>query len=275
MSFHTFLMRLDEGMYAEYKKERVVAGFWRPSSPLARPSQPPPEPRPANPAEVVAGDDPLRPLLRVDALPEDHRARQLCVARKIPDLTRVYHCPKFYAYTNWVLKDDKFSKNALYYDHPRLLIPFFDSSGRLTTFQGRDYRPDSDNKYVTIRVDEDYPKVYGMDRYDPERAGFAVEGPIDSMFVDNCVAFAGGNHSVLADVGFRGTVVYDNEPKAPGTRKKVMKAIEDGYEVVVWPNWLKQKDINDMVLAGIDPVPIMRARTFGGLLAEEEMRAWR
>ena len=280
MSFFTFLMKFDSNMYAEYKKERVVSGFWKPQPAAVRPATGGEEAGSVvPPTDLTRGDplprDLLRPLYRVDALEADHYSRQVCESRKLPDLSRVYHCPKFYAWTNWVLKEDKFSKKALFYDHPRLIIPFFDKSGRLTTFQGRDYRVDSDNKYVTIRVDEDFPEVYGLDRYDPEKTGYAVEGPIDSMFVDNCIAFAGGNHAVLSEVGFRGAVVYDNEPKSKGTRKKIQKAIEDGFPVVIWPNWVEQKDINDMVKAGVNVTAVLKARTFSGLLAEEELRAWR
>ena len=51
----------------------------------------------------------------------------------------------------------------------------------------------SDLRYITVRIDEQYPKIYGLDRVDISKPIYVVEGPIDSLFVDNCIAVAGGD----------------------------------------------------------------------------------
>jgi hypothetical protein len=278
MPLHRFIEAVDLSMYADYQKERIAAGLWKRSSARVSPA-PVTQPSPVrleavNPVDL-AGSDLLSPLARVDKLGPEHRARLLCEKRKLPDLTRVFHCPKFYAWTNWVLKREKFSKKALYYDHPRLIIPFFDGNGEFIAFQGRDYNPDSDNKYVTILVDESAPKLYGLDRV-KDGIIYAVEGPIDSMFLPNGIAFAGGDHSILEVLDpSRVVVIYDNEPRAPLTIRKIQKAITHGYQVCIWPKYVVEKDINDMVIDGLDVKSIIDSRTFRGLSAELELSAWR
>lgn len=284
MPFHRFVEAVDPSMYADYQKERVVAGLWRNSSTLRITTNPSTR---KTPPETTSPGDPLSPLLRVDTLKPDHIARLTCEKRKIPDLTRLYHCPRFYAWTNYALGVEKFSKKALYYDHPRLVIPFLESSNggittgssgtsALTAFQGRDYDPDSDNKYVTIRIDQENRAIYGLDRLGPGTV-YALEGPIDSMFLPNGIAFAGSDHGALGRLDRRDdiVVVYDNEPRAPLTHRKIAHAIRDGYRVCIWPKRVIQKDVNDMVLAGIDPKPIIDSRTFSGLEAELELATWK
>jgi predicted RNA-binding Zn-ribbon protein involved in translation (DUF1610 family) len=277
---HVFIREVDARLYAEYTVERVTAGFWKPNrwriaNPAVVDSISKPE---VNPVRPHASGDPLSPLSRVDTLKEDHRARVYCEGRKIPDLTRLYHCPRFYAWSNWVLKTEKFKDKAVkYFDHPRLIIPFI-VDGKLTCFQGRDYRPDSDAKYITIRVDEEVPKVFGFDEVDETETVYAVEGPIDSLFLPNCVSFVGGDHSILNDLGFdreNTVIVYDNEPRAPHTKKKIERAIRDKYRVCIWPTYVVEKDPNDMVLAGLDPFEIIKKHTYYGLQAELELKKWR
>lgn len=275
MPLHRFIEAVDSLTYQEYQKERVKAGLWKRTIPRG-PEETAITSRVIPSAGIRGSLDPLSPLLRVDRLKPSHPAKMLCEARKIPNLTRVYHCPKFYAWTNWVLKTEKFSKKALYYDHPRLVIPFLNSEGALTAFQGRDYRPDSDNKYVTILVDEDAPKIFGLDRLVDVGDTYALEGPIDAMFLPNGIAFAGGKHSELSTVRDRDPiVVYDNEPRSSHTHRKIAQAIRDGYRVIIWPKYIVQKDVNDMVLAGLDPKAIIDSRIFSGLEAELELALWR
>lgn len=278
---HIFLRDFDPQLYAEYQVERVTEGFWKPNrwrmaNPVVAESSP--KPLALKAESKLAIGDPLAPLLRADRLPADHPARVFCEGRKIPRLRRLYHCPKFYAWTNWVLKAEKFKKNALkYFDHPRLIIPFM-VEGRLTCFQGRDYRQDTDAKYITIRVDEDVPRVYGLDEMDEDETVYAVEGPIDSMFLPNGISFVGGDHSILNELQLnkeKTVIVYDNEPRAPLTKKKVERAIRDGYRVCIWPTYVTEKDPNDMVLHGLNPQEIIDSRTFSGLEAELMLKQWR
>ena len=73
-------------------------------------------------------------------------------------------------------------------------------------------------------------------------------------------------------------IVLDNEPRMAGTVGQLKKAIERGYKVCVWPHHIKEKDINDMVINGIEPVDIKQiidTNTFQGLKANLAISTWK
>jgi len=72
-------------------------------------------------------------------------------------------------------------------------------------------------------------------------------------------------------------IVYDNEPRSVETRKKMEKAIINGYTVCVWPDNLEHKDVNDMVLAGLSQdfiKYIVDTHSFSDLRARLELTKW-
>jgi hypothetical protein len=226
----------------------------------------------------ISGDDPLRLLKRIDTLPETHYARKFCQKRCLPDLTLLYHCPCFYTWTNTVVsgkfKDELCNPKS---DHARLVIPFYSQGHKLIAFQGRDYREKSGVKYITIKVEEDSPKIWGADRVS-EGTVYAFEGPLDAMFIPNSIAFAGGDHTTLKDYDPKRTVVvFDNEPRSADTKRKLLKAVASGYGVVVWPKNIQEKDVNKMVQNGMNPdtiLDIIKTHTYRGLSAESELMHW-
>ena len=56
-------------------------------------------------------------------------------------------------------------------------------------FQGRAFGNEQP-KYLTIKFDENKQKVFGLDNINLQEHIYIVEGPIDSMFIDNCLATA-------------------------------------------------------------------------------------
>jgi DNA primase len=77
-------------------------------------------------------------------------------------------------------------------DHPRLIIPFFDTTGKLFAFQGRAFGNEQP-KYLTIKLDENKQKIYGLERVNFTKQVKIVEGPIDSLFISNSLAAAGAD----------------------------------------------------------------------------------
>ena len=77
-------------------------------------------------------------------------------------------------------------------EHPRLIIPFYDIDGKVFAFQGRAFGKEQP-KYLTIKLDENKQKVYGLDTVNLQEHIHIVEGPIDSMFLKNCLAAAGAD----------------------------------------------------------------------------------
>jgi hypothetical protein len=190
----------------------------------------------------------------------------------------MFLCPKFYSWCNEVIPG-KFSEKTAEKDEARLLIPFLDKEQKMHAFQGRSLDSNSKVRYITIVNDESVPKVYGLDDVDFNKTTYILEGPIDSMFIPNAIATAGGDLvAAVKDMPKKNmVVVYDNEPRSAETRKKLERAIINGYKVCVWPENLEAKDVNDMVLSGLSQdfiQYIIDTHTYSDLRARLELTKW-
>ena len=222
---------------------------------------------------------PLKGLKKVSQLHPDHPVKKLVDARRIPNPfhAKLFCCPNFKQYTN-TLVPNKFDEDSIGRDETRLLIPFISADKNVHAYQGRALG-NSAVKYITIVLDETIPKVYGLDRVDFRNTVHVVEGPIDSMFLSNSIATAGGDLvSAISSFSKENlVVVYDNEPRSRETIKKLDKAIMQGYNVCIWPDNLEHKDINDMVLAGMSTEfieYIIRQNTYRDLAAKLALTKW-
>ena len=67
----------------------------------------------------------------------------------------------------------------------------------------------------------------------------------------------------------------DNEPRNEAICKILHNNIKEGHRVVIWPDSITEKDINDMVIANLDVEEIINYNTFQNLEAELKFRSWR
>ena len=228
---------------------------------------------------VFLKSGPLKGLKKVSQLSPDHKTKKFVDARRIPTVyhAKLFNCPNFKQFTN-DLVPGKFDSSSLDRDECRLLIPFFDADKNIHAYQGRALG-NSAVKYITIILDDSVPKVYGLDTVNFARTTHVFEGPIDSMFVPNSIATAGGD--LVSAIGSfpkeNLVIVYDNEPRSPETKKKLDKAILQGYNVCIWPENLEHKDINDMILAGLSSEfieHIIKTNTYRDLAAKLALTKW-
>ena len=70
-------------------------------------------------------------------------------------------------------------------------------------------------------------------------------------------------------------LVYDNEPRNREIVNRIDKCIDRGETVVIWPNGIVEKDINDMVLAGHDVMSMLKLNTYSGLQAKIKFNNWK
>lgn len=125
----------------------------------------------------------------------------------------------------------------------RLVIPFYSKDGSLIAFQGRALSKDAKMRYITVKV-SDVDKIFGEDRLDRSKTVFCVEGPIDSLFIPNCIAVADGDLSKAdADI-----YIPDNQCRNKQVMDAFEKLIDQGKRVVIFPNEIWAKDINDMIV---------------------------
>jgi len=214
----------------------------------------------------------LKNLKSISDLSKDHPARRIVEERLIPSksFSDLYLCESFYKFTNTLIPN-KFP--SLDGDHPRLLIPFRDEEGEIFAYQGRAFGKE-EPKYLTIKLEE-REKIFGLDKVNKEEHVYIVEGPLDSLFLDNCIAIAGADVPSM-DCDF--TIIFDNEPRNREIVKHIKKTIEQGYRVVLWPESIKEKDINDMILSGMSKEnikTIIKENTFIGIEAKLKFIEWK
>jgi len=262
-SFGDFLKETDNLLYKEYIMEMFENGTKREVPAVNVSFVAPVFKRP--PASMSG-------LKKVSQLNPAHPAKMYVVSRKIPNFyhSRLYFAPKFNAWTNTFIPD----KLKLEYEEPRLVIPFFNKEGDVFGYSGRSFKPDTNKRYITIMLDDEASKLYGLDTCDQTKLHYVTEGPFDSMFLENAMAMAGSDATLSLFDRELTVFVYDNEPRSKEITKKIHKTIVRGYKVVIWPNNLPYKDINDMVLANVDILDLVQERTFSGLQARLMFEDW-
>lgn len=222
---------------------------------------------------LLSGDD----IMPLNAAME-HEAVEYLKSRDMTDemIDSLYYTENFAKWVNDTLIPNKF-KNTDRPD-PRIVIPFLSLDNRLIGVQGRSTQKDIEKRYryMTIKlIHEDEPLLYGLDKVDQSKDVFVLEGPIDAMFIDNAVAWAGGSLDKVDGVLYP-ILVWDNEPRNKDINKQIQKAINIGHRIVVWPKNNHKKDINDMILAGMEiDAKYLKENTYKGLEAQLMFDQWR
>ena len=202
----------------------------------------------------------------------DNVASATYLERRKIDPNKFYYAENFKRWTNTKVRNT-FGQSDLKYDEPRIIIPLY-YQNNLVGFQGRALGP-SKIKYITIMIDDEAPKIYGLDNIRRDAPVFVTEGPFDSTFLRNSIAMCGAD----GDVGKWGvstpTWVYDNEPRNKEITTRISNTIDRGESVVIFPNHVTQKDINDMVLAGHDVQNVVESNTYQGLEAKLKFTVWK
>ena len=236
-SLTNFLKFLDTKKYEQYLLERYKG---------SAPSTPQPEFNDFKPKFKEV--DILDGLTPVSELKDNHPVKQYVIKRKIPEkyFSKLFLCNKFMAFVNKA-KPNTFSHTKG--EHPRLIIPFYDINDKVFAFQGRAFGKEQP-KYLTVKLDENKQKVYGLNTVNLQEHVHIVEGPIDSMFVKNCLAAAGADLTLKVEPS-NVTYIFDNEPRNKEIIKRMYDVIEKDYNLVVWPDDMRHKDINDMIISGM------------------------
>jgi hypothetical protein len=160
----------------------------------------------------------------------------------------------------------------------RLVIPFYDEHKELFALQGRVLSASSKEiRYITVKKKgSERVRVYGLDTFDKTKPCMIVEGPLDSLFLPNCLALAGSSASIddLQLDPSKTTFVFDNERRSKQIIREMNKRIDEGFSLCVWPDSIQHKDINDMVKAGLDPLKIIAENTKSGLSAKAAISTW-
>lgn len=213
--------------------------------------------------------------IRLDRLSQDHKAVKYVASRQIPKekYSNFYYCSDFSA----ILRT--FGKEGTKED--RLVIPFYDETGELLGVQGRSFNECKDAiRYITLKRQGCESLWYNLDKVDPRETVYVTEGPIDSMFIPNAVAMQGAKWiDDLPEKIKKSKVVFvfDNEPRNEEIVNILEKYVNAGRHVVVWPEDINKKDINDMVLAYGLPttIKLIINSVYTGLSAKMKYTYWK
>ena len=259
-SFSNFLKDHAPHVYDEYVMERYKEGSYNRNVPKPDLTQFVHTPK----FEKRTVD--LEPL---SCLNNFHVAKKYILDRGIPEnkLDRLYYCPNFKEWSNTQKQTFPDTTN----DEARIIIPLNDTDGNLIGFQGRSLSPNAKMRYITVMIDENAPKLYGLDHINKNETIYIVEGPLDSFFLENSVAMCGSDVDIRS-FGWSDYIwVYDNEPRSRQITDKLSKSINAGDKVVIWPSAIKEKDLNDMVVSGVNVKSVIQSNVYQGLKAKLQL----
>ena len=269
------IKQVDPSLHKEYVLERYKSGESGHSN-FKTPSFDIPAPR----FDKVAKEKTFDHAEWVSKLPSGHFCLVYCTNRRFLSIMRdsLLFTPNYKKFCDALVPNHGKEITA----DARLVIPFYDKYNTLIGVSGRALE-NSDYKlrYVTLRTTESQDKlIYGMDKVNTNELVRIVEGPIDSMFLTNCV---GSGDSALIQTAKlidaeKKVLIFDNEPRNKEIVKLMSDAIKLGYDVVIWPDTIEEKDINEMVMAGFSPDEIERiisSNTFTGLRAQMKFISWK
>ena len=256
MSFNNFLRDIDTTLHKQYTLEKFKEGHTGKNFVVEAP-------------KLEFKKPVFKKSINLPKASSNPVAAEYLRNRKI-DPDKFYYADKFMEWTN----TQKQTFDTINRDEARIVIPMYDKTKNLIGFQGRALGK-SFTKYITVMLDEESPKIYGLDSVDEKLPIYVVEGPFDSTFISNSVALCGSDGDMGYFEGSDVVLVYDNEPRNREIVNRIGKCISKGQSVVIWPNGILEKDINDMVIAGHDVMSMVKLNTHSGLQAKIKFNNWK
>ena len=255
MSFNNFLKQVDPAIHKQYVLEKFKSGHTGRNFVIDEPD--------------FKFDAPkFKKKINLPKASENPNSAGYLTARRL-DPAQFYYAEQFKKFVNTL----KPTFDDTRYDEERIIIPLYYEK-KLIGLQGRSVGPNP-IKYITVMLDDDAPKIYGLDKIRRDAPVYVTEGPFDSTFVRNSIAMCGAD----ADVDKWGVSnpvwIYDNEPRNREITNRISKTIDSGQLVVIWPNGIDDKDINDMVMSGLDVQSVIESNTYSGLEAKLKFNTWK
>ena len=255
MTFSNFLKQLDPAIHKQYVFERFKDGKTGRGTVVEEPK-----------FEFEAPK--FKKKLDLPKASDHPRSEGYLLARKL-DPSKFYYAEKFKSFVNTL----KPTFDSVENDEERIIIPLYYQND-LIGLQGRALGF-SKVKYITVMFNDDAPKIYGLDNIRADAPVYVTEGPFDSTFIPNAIAMCGADADI-SKWGISDPVwIYDNEPRNREITNRIEKTISSGAKVVIWPNGINDKDINDMVMSGLDVQSVIESNIYSGLEAKLKFTTWK
>ena len=200
-------------------------------------------------------------------------AVEYCMNRKIPE--------NKFKYIYYIKDISRVSEIAIEYkdkiktNEQRIVLPCLNRQGKPIGF-GMRAMDDNKLRYMNIRLDENEPMLFGLERANFKQPLICVEGAFDSLFLSNSVAVNGSDMKKAMDILPDDTIyVFDNQPRNREVCKKMKNIIKNGKKVCIWSNNIYGKDINDMAKIGYSVEKIIYSNSYSNLEADLAFARWR
>ena len=266
-SFNNFLKQFDSSLHKQYVMEKFKEGFAGGRNFVVE------EPEFLFTQPKFRKKDICDELAKISELNTTHRAKKYLINRGINEdtLRELYYCPNFKEWTNKHKKTFDDTKN----DDQRIIIPLRYPDGQLFGYQGRSLDPMTKMRYITVMLDQNAPKLYGLEKINTKKPIYILEGPFDSLFLENSVAMCGSDVDIRTFGWSNYIWVFDNEPRNREVVNRIERCINRGDQVVIWPSNIQEKDVNEMILAKHNICDIIKTNTFSELKAKLKLNLWK
>lgn len=269
-TFFNFMKYDNQDEFKEYKIDQLQSSFKYGASPVQHDIKKQQEPVKTYESNVPV----LKGVVPILSLDNNHVAVQYLKSRAFSDT----EMERLLWADNFKITADSISLEPLsdaFPEEPRIVIPFYNEHGDVDMIQGRSVDSNSAMRYISIKKSDDIDKIYGKYEVDKSKTTYCVEGPFDSLFVDNCYASCdSGLTRVDADV-----YIWDCECRNMEIIQLMSDAISRGKKLVIWPASFEHKvDINDMIKMGLsrnDLMEIIKDNTYSGIQAKLKFDQWR
>ena len=157
------------------------------------------------------------------------------------------------------IKEFRVAVNGKYRN--RIIIPTFDENHKLIYFQARALLGQTPKYLNSVAPRENV--IYGLDRVDKSKPVIVLEGPIDSMFVENGVATMGCSYSkeVQSKLDQMNCLYLMDNDRAGNSKSREL--LQTGHKVFLWTKFLRGncldknlKDLNEYVVSQKARIPL-------------------
>ena len=272
MSIYNLLKTLDPQIAKDYQMERFKEGenghsnFPKPVVEFKETFKPK-----KNPYELLE-----KIMIPVSNLPEKHFAKELLKDRCFPkeSLKRVFFLEKLDTLERFMPK----YKGKLK-PEPRIVFPLISRKGNIIGFSCREINQ-TGLRYITLKVVEAAPTIFGLYELNMNEHVHVLEGAADSIFLPNAIAVSGSDFHKVAKLipQNNSTIIFDNEPRNKEIVLKMDQVIQNGWQVFIWPDGFKYKDINDCIMRGMTEAEVkemVNENVFQGMKAKLRFTFWK
>lgn len=222
----------------------------------------------------------IRPIdnycLNVADLLSDHDAVRYLTNRHIPSSL----FGRFYYTENLNDLNSLFPRyqETKFVEEPRLILPIYNRQKELIGVTCRALFP-SKQRYIELKRNDDDTLIFNLENIDFNHQIYITEGGFDCLFLNNAAAANGSDFFKIMKImpPERSVLVFDNQPKNRQLIYKMEKIVSKGWPMCIWPDTIKEKDINNMIVSGMtsDEVQqIIENNVYSGLRLQLEFQKW-